>query len=86
MRAVVALLLSAVLVALSGAHHLHHGIRGDHDCPACQARTVDAARTETPDLVPEPVRFVGIVLGPVEIVPAGAPLGAVPGQSPPVIA
>ncbi len=86
MRAVVALLLSAVLVALSGAHHVHHGIRGDHDCPACVARTVDAARTETPDVAPRSVRFVGIVLAPVEIVPAGAPLGAIPGQSPPVIA
>ena len=86
MRVVVALLLSAVLVALSGAAHVHHGIQGDHECPACQARTVDAARTETPELVPEPVHFLGVVLAPVENVPAGAPLGAIPGQSPPVIA
>lgn len=86
MRAVVALVLSAVLLALSGAPHVHHGIQGDHECPACLARTVDAARNETPDLVPEPVRFRGVVFAPIEIVPAGAPLGAIPGQSPPVIA
>ncbi len=86
MRAMVALLLCAVLLALSGAHHVHGGVRADHDCPACLARTVDAAHSEMPDLVPEPVRFVGVVLTPVEIVPSGAPLGAVPGQSPPAIA
>ncbi len=86
MRAVVALLLSAVLVALSGAHHVHDRIHGDHDCPACLARTVDAAQTEIPDLAPATVRFVGVVLEPIEIVPDGAPLGAIPGQSPPVFA
>lgn len=83
MRVVVALVLSAVLVAVAAAPHVHHGIRGDHDCPACLARTIDAARSETPDLAPRPVRYLGVVFAPVEIVPVGAPLGAVPGQSPP---
>ena len=84
MRAVAAIILSAVLVAMAGAPHVHKGVRGDHDCPACLARTVDAARTETPDLAPQPARFLGVVFAPIEIVPAGAPLGAIPGQSPPV--
>ena len=86
MRAVLALILSAVLVVLAGAPHVHRGPQGDHECPACLARTVDAARSETPDLAPRAVRFLQVVFTPVEIVPAGAPLGAIPGQSPPVIA
>jgi hypothetical protein len=83
MRAAVALVLSAVLVALSWAPHVHHGVRGDHDCPACVARCVDAARSETPDVAPQQVPLPGVVIAPVEIEPAGAPLGAIPGQSPP---
>ena len=86
MRAVVAVVLSAVLVALCWAPHVHHGPEGDHDCPACVARTADAARSETPDLAPLRVTFPETVQAPVESEPAGAPLGAVPGQSPPVIA
>jgi hypothetical protein len=86
MRAALALFLSAVLVALSWAPHVHGGVQGDHECPACLARTVDAAHSETPDLAPQPVRFMGVVFAPVEIEPAGAPLGAIPGQSPPAIA
>ncbi len=84
MRAVVALILSAVLVAMAASPHVHHGARGDHDCPACLARTIDAARSEAPDLAPQPVRFLGVVFLPLESVPVGAPLGAIPGQSPPL--
>jgi hypothetical protein len=87
MRAIVALALSAVLFALSWAPHVHHGVEGDHDCPACIARTADAAHYETPDVAPVRVTFVGlVVVAPVEPAPTGAPLGAIPGQSPPAIA
>ncbi len=83
MRAVVALGLGVVLVALCWAPHVHDGPHGDHDCPACVARSVDAAHSETPDVAPLRVTFPSLVQAPVESVPAGAPLGAVPGQSPP---
>jgi len=85
MRAAVALVLSAVLLALCWAPHVHHG-DDDHDCPACVARTVEAAHHQTPDLAPVRVSFAEVVEVPIEIEPSGAPLGAIPGQSPPVIA
>ncbi len=87
MRRVVALTLSAVLLALCWAPHVHHGPEGDHDCPACIARTADAAHTETPDVAPVRVAFLVVVVGaPDQRAPDGAPLGAIPGQSPPVTA
>lgn len=86
MRAVVALVLSAVLLALCWAPHVHHyGVQGDHECPACVARSADAAEYEVPDLAPVRVVFVGVVVvAPIEPSPTGAPLGSIPGQSPPV--
>jgi hypothetical protein len=86
MRAVVALVLSAVLVALSWAPHVHHhGPVDDHDCPACVARNADAAHYEVPDLAPVRVVFLEVVMvAPFEPASVGAPLGSIPGQSPPV--
>jgi hypothetical protein len=86
MRAVVALVLSAVLVALCWAPHVHHAdARGDHECPACVARNSDAAHYEGPDLAPTRVVFVAVlVVAPNEPASSGAPLGSTPGQSPPV--
>jgi len=86
MRAVVSTVLVAVLVAMAAASHVHQGVHGDHDCPACLARTVDAARSETPDVAPVRVGFVEVVAEPAQVIRAGAPLGAIPGQSPPAIA
>ena len=86
MRVLVAVILSAVVVAMSAAPHVHDGAHGDHDCPACLARTIEPARTETPNVAPVRVQFFGAVFEPTLVVPAGAPLGAVPGQSPPVSA
>ena len=84
MRRAAAALLAAVVVALAWAPH-HHTVRdGDHDCPACIARAASEAHCEIPDLAPALVRWAAAEVIPVEARPAGAPLGAVPGQSPPV--
>jgi len=83
MRVGVAALLVAVLVAMAGAPHVHTAAHGDHDCPACIARTVDAARSEMPDLTPTLVEQRVEVVELVSIATVGAPLGAIPGQSPP---
>jgi hypothetical protein len=83
MRALLAAGL-AVLVALSAAApHVHAGPRGAQDCAACVVRNADVARSETPDTLPAMV-----VAGEAPAVPGlppvtGAPLGAIPGQSPP---
>ncbi len=85
MRRVVALTVIAVVFALCWAPHVHHG-QDDHDCPACIARTADAAHSETPDVVPVRVAFVGgAAAAPDQPAPSGAPLGAIPGQSPPAL-
>jgi hypothetical protein len=86
MRAAVALVLSVVLFALSWAPHVHHhDSRDDHECPACVARYVDAAHYEVPDLAPVRVAFLRVVIvAPMEPASTGAPLGSIPGQSPPV--
>jgi hypothetical protein len=85
-RAAVAALLAAVLVVMAGAPHVHTDRNGDHDCPACVARTIDAARSETPDLTPLRVELPAAVVDRMVVVPVGYPLGAVSGQSPPLSA
>ena len=87
MRSLLAAALAVVLVGAAMGPHLHLGPLGDHDCVACQARGAEEARSETPDAAPERVHFLELMLAPVEAPPAvGAPLGAIPGQSPPAIA
>jgi hypothetical protein len=83
MRALVAAGLALFLVFTAAAPHVHTGPRGDHDCVVCVVRHGDAARDRTPDVTPvatvedAPEQAPGIP--PV----SGAPLGAIPGQSPP---
>lgn len=85
-RSAVAALLAAVLVALAWAPHVHQGPHGDHDCAACIARGAEPAGSQLPDLAPRPAFREAAVPAPVVAIPVGAPLGAVPGQSPPVYA
>ncbi len=83
MRTVVAALLAALMVALAWAPHVHAGPLGDHECPACVARGAEPAASEVPDLGPTVAVVVEVPSAPVTPPPAGAPQGAVPGQSPP---
>jgi hypothetical protein len=85
-RTAVAALLAALMVALAWAPHVHDGPHGDHECPACVARGAEPARSEVPDLGPQVTVVVEIPAAPVTPPPAGAPQGAVPGQSPPASA
>lgn len=83
MRALLAAGLALFLVLTAAAPHVHQSVNESHDCVVCVVRHGDAARNETPDLTP--VAFVAdapaldLGLPPV----SGAPLGAIPGQSPP---
>lgn len=81
MRAFLAAGLALFFVLTAAAPHVHtHGTR---ECVGCVVRQGDAARDETPDLAPLTVvgdaPQVDAGLPPV----FGAPLGAIPGQSPP---
>jgi hypothetical protein len=86
MRALLAAILALGLVVTAAVPHVHPVGHGGADCTACVARHGDVARSETPDVAPrvdhaEPVRAEPGV-APV----TGAPLGAIPGQSPPAAA
>lgn len=83
MRRLLAAVLAAAFVALAWAPHVHAGPRGAHECAACVVRGAEAASSEPVELAPPFVAFVEASAAPVEAPPAGAPLGAIPGQSPP---
>jgi hypothetical protein len=83
MRKLLAAGLALFLVLTAAAPHVHTGAHGDQDCAVCVVRHGDAARDETPDVAP-----VAVVADAPQLdlgVPpvTGAPLGAIPGQSPP---
>jgi hypothetical protein len=86
MRALVAATLAAYLALTALVPHVHHDDAGgaSHPCAVCQARTADVATRATPDLSPSPVPAGDVVLAPGVPPVTGAPLGAIPGQSPPV--
>ncbi len=78
-------LAAALLVLLTGAApHTHNGALGRHACVACVASGGEEAVYAAPDVAPRPLVADAVV----DTAPAppvtGAPLGAIPGQSPPV--
>jgi hypothetical protein len=82
MRALVAAGLALFLLLTAAAPHVH--VHGTQECVGCVVRHGDVARDETPDVAP-----LTFVAGAPELEPGvapvyGAPLGAIPGQSPPV--
>ncbi|HSN93090.1 MAG TPA: hypothetical protein VLS93_17800 [Anaeromyxobacteraceae bacterium] len=83
MRAALAAALALLVLLGAAAPHVHAGPRGDHDCLACTARGAEEARAQAPDLRPA-ARPEGPAPRRPGLAPVtGAPLGAVPGQSPP---
>lgn len=84
LHAIAAVTLLLALVAGAVAPH-HHDARGGHDaCVACTVGGALEARDATPVLSPPAARPVAartfLAADPV----TGAPLGSVPGQSPPL--
>ncbi len=84
MRSAVAI-AGAVLVLLgAAAPHNHAGALGMHGCAACVTRGAEPAADATPDVARAPLAEPLDAPAPVEEAPTcGAPLGAIPGQSPP---
>jgi len=83
MRAALALALAALFVALAGAPHQHAGLHGVDECATCVVRNADAARSEIPDLAPPRAAVADVPAVPGQAPVIGAPLGSIPGQSPP---
>ncbi len=84
MRAAVAILSAVLVLAGAAAPHHHVGLRGTHGCVACVSRGAEPARDETPRPVPVQAPLELAQAEPEGPTPSGAPLGAIPGQSPPL--
>ncbi|WP_242333864.1 MULTISPECIES: hypothetical protein [Anaeromyxobacter] len=86
MRALIAAALAAYLALTAIAPHVHleDPGSGGHPCAVCVSRIGDVATRATPELRPSPLVTGEVILPPGLPPLAGAPLGAVPGQSPPV--
>jgi hypothetical protein len=85
MRAIVAATLALLVLVAAGVphEHVHHGAE---DCIACAVGQGSVAQDETPDVAPATVVLAAPVLEPGPAPVSGAPIGAVPGQSPPTLA
>jgi len=84
MRAAVAILSAVLVLAGAAAPHHHAGLQGTHGCVACVTRGAEPAHDETPRAVPVPASLGLAQLVPESLAACGAPLGAIPGQSPPL--
>jgi hypothetical protein len=83
MRALLAAVLALGLLLTVVAPHVHPAGHGSGDCTACLARQGEEARSETPDVAPGVVHVDAVAAQPAHAPVTGAPLGAIPGQSPP---
>lgn len=89
MRALASLVLVFALVATVAEGHAHAAAddHGPERCAVCVLRSVDAAPSAAPGTAPPADREAGEVAAPAGPPPVcGAPLGAIPGQSPPASA
>jgi hypothetical protein len=83
-RAVLALAVVLLLASGAVAPHAHAGPLGSHACLACVAGSGEEAASAAPDLAPPQMVAVEAPASPGLAPVLGAPLGAVPGQSPPL--
>jgi hypothetical protein len=83
MRAVLAACMAVFLLVVAAGPHVHAGPDGADGCAVCVARHADVPVDVTPELAPREAPPVEAVSEPGRSPVAGAPLGAVPGQSPP---
>ncbi len=82
MRALLAIVLALGLVLGVAAPHVHLASHGD-ECAVCLVRHGAVAHSETPDGAPRTLHAERVALEPGLAPVYGAPLGAIPGQSPP---
>jgi hypothetical protein len=83
MRPLLAALLALHLVLVAFGPHVHSAAHGAEECAVCVVRAADVAESQEPDLSPSPLPVGAPAAAPGLAPVTGAPLGAVPGQSPP---
>jgi hypothetical protein len=85
-RAAVAFALAVWFVFGAAAPHVHLRDQGGVECAVCVTRHGVVAQRETPDLTPRALHAEPALPEPGLAPVFGAPLGAIPGQSPPAAA
>ena len=85
MRAVLAAALALFVALVALAPHVHAAPNGAEECAVCVAsgRGAEPARVATPELGPTEWVVTAPGSHPTPSPVLGAPLGAIPGQSPP---
>ena len=84
MRTVLALAVAVLVASGAVAPHAHAGPLGSQGCQACVVGSGVEAGSAVPDLAPLPRVAESAPGSPGPAPVFGAPLGAVPGQSPPL--
>jgi hypothetical protein len=82
MRAIAAATLALLVLVAAGVPH-EHVAHAAASCIACAVGQGSAAQDETPEVAPTVVVLAADPLEPAPSPVSGAPLGAIPGQSPP---
>jgi hypothetical protein len=82
-RATLAAFLAVLVLAIAGAPHVHAGTPERTECVACVTTTAGAVAPPSVDVAPLLVLVTEVELAPGLSPVTGAPLGAIPGQSPP---
>lgn len=83
MRAFLAIAAAVLVTLVAAAPHHHAAGQDTRECQACLTRTGEEARNAAPDVTPRPVAVAQVAAVPGLPPVTGAPLGAIPGQSPP---
>ena len=83
MRALLAAAAILLVLATGFAPHTHEGALGRHACVACVTAAGEEAACASVDVAPPPLVIVAALRATPAPPVTGAPLGAVPGQSPP---
>ncbi len=82
-RAALAIAISLLILTAAAAPHTHGGNLGTHGCLACVTAGGDETAPQSTEVVPRPA-WHAVLPGEQTSPPVtGAPLGAIPGQSPP---
>lgn len=83
MRSLLALAAVLLVLATGVAPHTHEGALGRHACVACVANGAEEAGCASPDVAPRQLGTEAVAAAAPAPPVTGAPLGAIPGQSPP---
>ena len=83
MRAALAIATVVLVLLTAAAPHSHASHLGQHGCAACVTAGGEEAVRHTPRVAPLAAPAADVLTEPRAVPASGAPLGAIPGQSPP---